>query len=220
MTGSNVYTDRFDRVLTAGSLAELSLCVVLKRAFDLLAAVVGLIVLSPLFLIIALAIKLDSAGPVLFRQLRHGRNERVISVFKFRTMRVMENGDDFKQVQKNDPRVTRVGRVLRRTNMDELPQLLNVLVGEMSIVGPRPHAIAHNRMFSEVIPPFSRRHSVKPGITGWAQANGYRGETDTIDKMVRRVEYDLHYIDHWSLWLDLKIVLMTFCCRKAYLNVY
>jgi lipopolysaccharide/colanic/teichoic acid biosynthesis glycosyltransferase len=176
--------------------------------------------LSPLFLIIALAIKLDSNGPVLFRQLRHGRNEQTISVFKFRSMSVMENGDEFRQVKKNDPRVTRVGRVLRRTNLDELPQLLNVLVGEMSIVGPRPQAIAHNRMYSEVIPRFCRRHSVKPGITGWAQANGYRGETDTIDKMVRRVEYDLHYIDHWSLWLDLKIVLMTLLSEKAYLNVY
>jgi exopolysaccharide biosynthesis polyprenyl glycosylphosphotransferase len=220
MASANGYSDRLYQVVTSHSLAEFCLCAALKRTFDLLAAIAGLVVLSPLFLIIALAIKLDSNGPVLFRQLRHGRNEQTISVFKFRSMSVMENGDEFRQVKKNDPRVTRVGRVLRRTNLDELPQLLNVLVGEMSIVGPRPQAIAHNRMYSEVIPRFCRRHSVKPGITGWAQANGYRGETDTIDKMVRRVEYDLHYIDHWSLWLDLKIVLMTLLSEKAYLNVY
>ena len=132
----------------------------------------------------------------------------------------METGSEFRQAGKNDPRVTRVGRILRRTNIDELPQLLNVMAGDMAIVGPRPHAIDHNKMFREVIPPFSRRHSVKPGITGWAQANGHRGETDTIDKMQRRVEYDLHYIDHWSLWFDLKIVLITLLSKRAYSNAY
>jgi exopolysaccharide biosynthesis polyprenyl glycosylphosphotransferase len=220
MANSNANMGRLDRVVRSGRLADLSLCAALKRAFDLGAALVGLVLLSPLFLIVALAIKLDSNGPVLFRQLRHGRNEQAISVFKFRSMSVMEKGGEFKQAQRNDPRVTRVGRILRRTNIDELPQLLNVLVGDMSIVGPRPHAIAHNNMFREAIAPFSRRHSVKPGITGWAQANGHRGETDTIDKMARRVEFDLHYIDHWSLWLDLKIVFMTLVSRQAYFNAY
>jgi exopolysaccharide biosynthesis polyprenyl glycosylphosphotransferase len=220
MANSNANMGRLDRVVLSGRLADLSLCAALKRAFDLGAALAGLVLLSPLFLIVALAIKLDSNGPVLFRQLRHGRNEQAISVFKFRSMRVMEKGGEFKQAQRNDPRVTRVGRILRRTNIDELPQLLNVLVGDMSIVGPRPHAIAHNNMFREAIAPFSRRHSVKPGITGWAQANGHRGETDTIAKMARRVEFDLHYIDHWSLWLDLKIVFMTLLSKQAYCNAY
>jgi exopolysaccharide biosynthesis polyprenyl glycosylphosphotransferase len=220
MTSSDGNAARLDYSAFENGLANLALRGAVKRIFDLGAAIAGLILLSPLFLIVALAIRLDSRGPVFFRQQRHGRDGRTILVLKFRSMSVMEQGGEFRQARRNDPRVTRVGRVLRRTNIDELPQLLNVLAGDMSIVGPRPHAIAHNRMFAKVIPPFSRRQSVKPGITGWAQVNGYRGETDTIDKMERRVECDLYYIDHWSLWLDLKIVLMTLLSKQAYLNAY
>jgi len=191
-----------------------------KRACDILAATCGLLLLLPLFLMVSMAIKLDSPGPVFFRQRRHGYNNKTIRVFKFRSMTTLEDGCDFKQVVRHDPRVTRVGRILRRANIDELPQLFNVLLGDMSIVGPRPHATAHNRMFEEKILPFSRRHNVKPGITGWAQVNGCRGETDTLDKMQRRLEHDLYYIDNWSFLFDLKIIFMTLFCKNAYLNAY
>ncbi|WP_407180070.1 undecaprenyl-phosphate glucose phosphotransferase [Bradyrhizobium sp. STM 3562] len=191
-----------------------------KRAFDLAAAIVGLILVSPLFVIVPLAIKLESRGPVLFRQTRHGYNNEPIRVLKFRSMTVMEDGDNFKPVTRHDPRVTRLGRLLRRTNIDELPQLLNVLVGDMSIVGPRPHATAQNEAFSKLISSFSRRHNVKPGITGWAQVHGYRGDTDTLEKMQRRVEHDLYYIDNWSLLLDLRILLLTLFSREVYMNAY
>ena len=191
-----------------------------KRACDILAATCGLLLLLPLFLMVSMAIKLDSPGPVFFRQRRHGYNNKTIRVFKFRSMTTLEEGCDFKQVVRHDPRVTRVGRILRRTNIDELPQFLNVLSGEMSIVGPRPHATAHNKMFEEKIVPFSRRHNVKPGITGWAQVNGCRGETDTLEKMQRRLEHDLYYIDNWSFLLDLKIIFMTLFSKNAYLNAY
>lgn len=190
----------------------------IKRAFDVAAAIAGLIVFSPLFVIVALAIKLDSRGPVLFRQTRHGYNNEAIRVLKFRSMNVMEDGTDFRQVTRHDPRVTRLGRFMRRTNIDELPQLFNVLIGDMSLVGPRPHATAQNEAFAELISSFSRRHNVKPGITGWAQVNGYRGETDTLEKMQRRVQHDLYYVDNWSLLLDLKIIVMTLFSRKVYQN--
>lgn len=193
---------------------------VIKRAFDVAAAIVGLIVVSPLFVIVPLAIKLDSRGPVLFRQTRHGFNNEPIRVLKFRSMTVMEDGDNFRPVVRHDPRVTRLGRFMRRTNIDELPQLFNVLVGDMSIVGPRPHPTAQNEAFAELISSFYRRHNVKPGITGWAQVNGYRGDTDTLEKMQRRLEHDLHYIDSWSLLLDLKIIVMTLFSRKVYGNAY
>jgi Undecaprenyl-phosphate glucose phosphotransferase len=191
---------------------------VAKRAFDICIAGAALFVLSPLLPLISLAIKLGSRGPVLFRQTRHGYNNEVIRVFKFRSMTTIEDGSHCKQAVKNDPRVTRVGRILRRLNVDELPQLVNVLLGEMSIVGPRPHPIALNEAFAERISPFSRRHKVKPGITGWAQVNGYRGETDTIEKMQRRIECDLYYIDNWSFLLDIKIILMTLFSKRAYTN--
>lgn len=191
-----------------------------KRAFDVFVAVGSLIVLSPLFFVISIAIKLDSPGPVFFRNTRHGFNNEKITVLKFRSMTTLENGDQFIQATRNDPRVTRIGRIIRRTNIDELPQLLNVLRGEMSLVGPRPHATAHNALYDKVITPFSRRHNVKPGITGWAQVNGFRGATDQLEKMQRRVEYDLYYIDNWSFLFDLKIILMTLFSRKAYLNAY
>jgi Undecaprenyl-phosphate glucose phosphotransferase len=192
----------------------------IKRAFDIAAAIAGLIMVSPLFVIVAIAIKLDSPGPVFFRQTRHGYNNEPIRVLKFRSMSVMEEGDNFRPVTRHDPRVTRLGRFLRHTNIDELPQLFNVLVGDMSIVGPRPHATAQNEVFAELISSFSRRHNVKPGITGWAQVNGYRGDTDTLEKMQRRLEHDLHYIDNWSLILDLKIIVMTLFSRKVYWNAY
>jgi Undecaprenyl-phosphate glucose phosphotransferase len=189
-----------------------------KRAFDIVAAVVGVILLSPVLVIVSLAIKFDSPGPVLFRQTRHGYNNEPIRVLKFRTMTVMEDGDNFKPVTRHDPRVTRLGRILRCTNIDELPQLLNVLAGDMSLVGPRPHATAQNETFAELISSFSRRHNVKPGITGWAQVNGYRGDTDTLEKMQRRLEHDLYYIDNWSLLFDLRIILLTVFSKEAYLN--
>jgi Undecaprenyl-phosphate glucose phosphotransferase len=193
----------------------------LKRGFDICAAISGLVLLAPLFVMTAIAVKLDSRGPVFFRQQRYGYNKQAITIFKFRSMHVMEdNGEFIKQAQKNDPRITRLGRVLRSTNIDELPQLINVLTGEMSIVGPRPHATAHDKLFEELIPPYSRRHRVKPGLSGWAQVNGYRGETDTVEKMQRRIEYDLHYIENWSLWFDVKIVWLTLFSKKTYLNAY
>lgn len=197
-----------------------SLELALKRAFDIVVAIMALILLAPLFLIVAVAIKLDSHGPIFFWQKRHGYNNTTIDVVKFRTMTVLEDGDSFVQVRRKDSRITHVGRILRRTNIDELPQLLNVLIGNMSIVGPRPHATAHNQMFEGRILPFSRRHNIKPGITGWAQVNGHRGETDTLEKMQRRVEHDLYYIDNWSFLLDLKIILLTLFSKKSYLNAY
>jgi Undecaprenyl-phosphate glucose phosphotransferase len=192
----------------------------IKRAFDIAAAIAGLIVISPLFVILPLAIKLDSPGPVLFRQTRHGYNNETIRVLKFRSMTVTEEGDNFKQVTRHDPRVTRLGRFMRHTNIDELPQLFNVLIGDMSLVGPRPHATSQNETFAQLISSFSRRHNVKPGITGWAQVHGYRGETDTLEKMQRRVEHDLYYIDNWSFLLDLKIIVMTLFSKKVYWNAF
>jgi Undecaprenyl-phosphate glucose phosphotransferase len=192
----------------------------LKRTFDVLISCVGLVFLTPILLAIAATVKLDSPGPVLFRQIRHGYNNEAIRVFKFRTMTSAESGCAFTQAQKNDRRVTRVGRILRRTNIDELPQLLNVLAGDMSIVGPRPHPVAMNEYFRKQIAPFSRRHNVKPGITGWAQVNGHRGETDTLEKMQRRIECDLYYIDNWSFFFDIKIILLTLFSKSAYVNAF
>ena len=171
-------------------------------------------------MVISIAIKLDSPGPIFFRNTRHGFNNDEIRVLKFRSMTLMEDDSRFSQAAENDPRVTRVGHIIRRTNIDELPQLINVLRGEMSLVGPRPHMTAHNALFNNVIAPFSRRHNVKPGITGWAQVNGYRGPTDALEKMQRRIEYDLYYIDNWSFLFDLKIIVMTLFSKKAYLNAF
>jgi Undecaprenyl-phosphate glucose phosphotransferase len=191
-----------------------------KRVFDVVVAATSLVILSPLLALVAIAIKLDSPGPVLFRQTRHGYNNETIGVFKFRSMTKLEDGDSFVQAVRNDPRITRFGAILRSTNIDELPQLINVLRGDMSIVGPRPHATAHNKMFEGKISVFSRRHVVKPGITGWAQVNGHRGATDTLEKMQRRVEYDLYYIDNWSFWFDLRIMIMTLFSKTSYTNAY
>jgi Undecaprenyl-phosphate glucose phosphotransferase len=180
-----------------------------KRAIDIVLSLLALIVLSPILLAAAIAIRLDSPGPALFRQTRHGFNGRPFRIYKFRTMTVMENGDVVQQAQKSDKRVTRVGRWLRRYSIDELPQLLNVFLGDMSLVGPRPHASAHDRHFTSVIEKYAFRHHMKSGITGWAQVHGARGETDTIDKMQRRVELDIWYINNWSIWLDFSVMLRT-----------
>jgi len=192
----------------------------IKRMFDVVVAATGLIVLAPLLAVVAIAIKLESRGGVFFWQRRHGYNNTTIHVVKFRSMITMEDDGCFIQAKRDDARVTRVGRLLRRTNIDELPQLFNVLIGDMSIVGPRPHATAHNELFMGRILPFSRRHNIKPGITGWAQVNGHRGETDTLEKMQRRVEHDLYYIDNWSFLLDIQIILLTLFSKRAFINAY
>ncbi len=184
----------------------------IQKGFEdrLLAAFI-LTLISPLLFIIAALIKLDSKGPVLFRQKRYGFNNEVIEVFKFRSMYTdrCSAERDVPQATKKDPRVTRVGRVIRRTSLDELPQFVNVLMGTMSIVGPRPHAVAHNEQYADVIDEYLARHRVKPGITGWAQINGLRGETETLEKMQQRVRYDLYYIENWSLLFDLRIIFRT-----------
>lgn len=181
---------------------------VLKSALDRLSALLGLLALAPLLLVVALLIKMSSPGPVLFKQDRHGWNGRVFQVYKFRSMR-MHDDDEVKQATRNDDRITPIGRFIRRTSIDELPQLINVLRGEMSLVGPRPHAVQHNTYYSDKILAYMARHRIKPGITGLAQVNGCRGETETIEKMAKRVELDLDYINNWSLWLDIKILLKT-----------
>ena len=180
----------------------------LKAAEDYTVAVVLLILLSPLMALIACAVRATSAGPIIFRQLRYGFDGQPIEVWKFRTM-YQHRDPVVKQACRNDSRVTPVGRWLRRTSLDELPQLINVVQGRMSLVGPRPHAVAHNELFKPKVRAYMWRHKVKPGITGWAQVNGYRGETDTLEKMTQRVRHDLWYINHWSLWLDLKIMFLT-----------
>jgi undecaprenyl-phosphate galactose phosphotransferase/putative colanic acid biosynthesis UDP-glucose lipid carrier transferase len=181
-----------------------------KRAFDVVGALIALTLLSPLMLLTAAAIKLDSRGPVLFKQKRNGFNGRTFTIFKFRSMHVLEDGAVIQQATRNDPRCTRLGQWLRQTSIDELPQLLNVLLGDMSLVGPRPHAVAHNSEYQKVVSNYAFRHHMKPGITGWAQINGYRGETKTIDLMEQRIEHDIWYVNHWSPWLDLRILLRTF----------
>jgi Undecaprenyl-phosphate glucose phosphotransferase len=193
---------------------------ILKRTFDLVVASLLLVALLPVFAAVGFAIKLSSKGPVLFRQRRHGFNQSQFRIFKFRTMTTLDDGEVIRQATRNDDRITSVGRFLRRRNFDELPQLLNVLAGHMSLVGPRPHAVAHNNEYEEKIRLYARRHNVKPGITGWSQVNGYRGETDTVDKMRRRVEHDLHYIDNWSLLFDAKIMLLTIFSPESYRNAY
>lgn len=181
----------------------------LKRAEDIVLASLILLLISPVLCCIALSVKLTSPGPVIFRQTRYGMDGKPIKVWKFRSMKVMENDAVVTQATQNDPRVTPVGNFLRRTSLDELPQFINVLTGGMSIVGPRPHAVAHNEQYRQLIEGYMLRHKVKPGITGWAQINGWRGETDTLEKMEKRVEFDLEYIREWSLWFDIKIVFLT-----------
>jgi putative colanic acid biosynthesis UDP-glucose lipid carrier transferase len=181
----------------------------IKRAEDIVLSSLILLLIAIPMLMIAIAVKLTSRGPVFFKQRRAGLNGQTFKVFKFRSMTCCEDGTKVTQATKNDVRVTRLGAILRRTSLDELPQFLNVLMGDMSIVGPRPHALAHDEHYRPKIPTYSLRHSVKPGITGWAQVNGWRGETDTDEKMVKRVEHDIHYINTWSLALDLWIIIRT-----------
>jgi putative colanic acid biosynthesis UDP-glucose lipid carrier transferase len=181
-----------------------------KRVIDLLGASAGLVLLMPLLLATAILIKLDSPGPILFRQKRCGFNGRIFNIYKFRTMSVLEDGPSICQAAKNDCRITRVGKWLRRTSIDELPQLLNVLTGTMSLVGPRPHAVAHDTQFDKVVRNYAFRHNVKPGLTGWAQVHGQRGPTPAVADIQRRVQFDLWYIDNWSLRLDFMIIIRTF----------
>lgn len=190
-----------------------------KRLMDVVIAAAALVALAPLFAIVAILIKLDGRGPVFFRQRRYGYNQRTFWIVKFRSMRVTEDGPEIRQATRDDNRVTRLGRFLRRWNIDELPQLINVLKGDMSLVGPRPHALSHNLEYENKIRLYARRHNVKPGITGWAQVHGFRGETDD-NRMRNRVEYDLYYIEHWSLWLDIQILARTVISPKSYRNAY
>jgi exopolysaccharide biosynthesis polyprenyl glycosylphosphotransferase len=198
---------------------------VAKACFDRIVGSILLVLLSPIMLAVALAIKLDSPGPALFRQKRYGFNNELIEVFKFRSMYVDQtDADAAKLTTRDDPRVTRVGRFIRKTSLDELPQLINVAVkGNLSLVGPRPHAVqakADNRLYEQVVDGYFARHRVKPGITGWAQVNGWRGETDTQEKLERRVEHDLFYIENWSVIFDLYILMLTpfrlFSTENAY----
>jgi exopolysaccharide biosynthesis polyprenyl glycosylphosphotransferase len=216
------------RLSTLGPLASLQLTrrpltrreIIQKRLFDLVFAAAALLVSTPLLILVALLIKLDSPGPIFFVQRRFGFNQQPFRIIKFRSMRTLDDGAVIQQARPDDPRLTRIGRWLRRWNIDEIPQLFNVLTGDMSLVGPRPHALSHDREYEHRISLYARRHNMKPGITGWAQIHGLRGETDTDEKMRKRVEYDLFYIDNWSLWLDLKIIARTVLSRTSYQNAY
>ena len=191
-----------------------------KRIFDIVFSAVVLVMISPILVVIAIAVRLDSPGPILFKQRRYGFRGEEIVVWKFRSMTVCEDSEDIVQAQKNDKRVTKLGAFLRRTSLDELPQFFNVLQGVMSVVGPRPHAVAHNVFYRGQVKGYMLRHKVKPGITGLAQIEGFRGETQTLDKMEGRIKFDLNYIRNWSLWFDIKIILLTvvkgFTGPKAY----
>ena len=192
----------------------------LKRALDVICSAIGIVVLSPLFVVVGLAIKLDSSGPIIFRQTRKGFNGKTFKILKFRTMNVVEDGSKITQATRHDRRVTGVGRWLRRTSVDELPQLFNVLVGEMSIVGPRPHAAAHDTYYGNLISDYAFRHHVKPGITGWAQVNGHRGETPDLNSMERRVDHDIWYVGNFSISLDMLIIARTAVALARTRNVY
>ena len=191
-----------------------------KRASDIVLASLILVLIAPVLLAVAIGVKRSSPGPIVFKQRRNGVDGKEILVYKFRSMRVMENGGKVTQATKGDPRVTPFGAFIRRTSLDELPQFINVLQGRMSIVGPRPHAVAHNEQYRELVQSYMLRHKVKPGITGWAQINGYRGETDTLDKMIGRVQYDIDYLRNWSLTMDMRIIAktikLTFWDKNAY----
>ncbi|MBT0571538.1 undecaprenyl-phosphate glucose phosphotransferase [Curvibacter sp. CHRR-16] len=182
---------------------------VIKRISDIVLSLIILFLISPILLVVAVAVKWTSPGPILFKQRRYGLDGKEILVYKFRSMKVVEDGAKIQQATKNDSRITPLGRILRKTSIDELPQFINVLQGRMSIVGPRPHAVAHNELYRKLIKGYMVRHKVKPGITGWAQVNGYRGETETLDKMQGRIDFDLDYLRNWSLRLDLYIIFRT-----------
>lgn len=192
----------------------------LKRLFDIVVSLCVILVMLPIFLLVALAIKLTSKGPITFKQERNGLYGKTFWVYKFRSMKVHTEKAGITQAQKGDGRITKVGAFLRKTSLDELPQFFNVLLGDMSIVGPRPHALAHNEHYRDIVQSYMWRNKVKPGITGWAQINGFRGETDTIDKMQKRIQYDLWYMENWSLWWDAKIFLKTFLSGFSDKNAY
>jgi putative colanic acid biosysnthesis UDP-glucose lipid carrier transferase len=193
---------------------------VLKRISDYVLGAAAVVVLAPLMAAIAIGVKLSSPGPILFKQRRYGVDGRQIYIYKFRSMSVTEDGDQVKQATKNDTRVTPFGAFLRKTSLDELPQFINVLQGRMSVIGPRPHAVAHNELYRKLIRGYMIRHKVRPGITGLAQVNGYRGETETVEKMKMRIEYDLAYLRNWSLLLDLQILLKTLVVVLKKQNAY
>jgi putative colanic acid biosynthesis UDP-glucose lipid carrier transferase len=180
-----------------------------KRISDIVLSSIILVLISPVIAAVALGVKLSSPGPIIFKQRRNGLDGSEILVYKFRSMRVMENGAKVTQATRGDPRITPFGAFIRKTSLDELPQFINVLQGRMSIVGPRPHAVAHNEQYRAIIDAYQLRHKVKPGITGWAQVNGCRGETDVIEKMEARVAYDIEYLRNWSLLMDLRIIART-----------
>ena len=192
----------------------------IKQMEDFFLSAFFLVIAALPMLVIGMAVKLTSPGPVIFKQRRYGLNGEVVEIWKFRTMSVCEDGVEIPQAKRGDSRITPLGKFLRRTSLDEFPQLINVLQGRMSLVGPRPHAVAHNEQYRKLIHGYMLRHKVKPGITGWAQVNGWRGETDTLDKMEKRIEYDLEYIRNWSFWLDIKIIWLTifrgFSGKNAY----
>lgn len=187
----------------------------LKRLEDIALGMCAILAAAPVMIVVAIAVSMSSPGPILFRQRRYGLSGKEIYIFKFRTMTVCEDGAHVQQAQQNDSRITPLGAFLRRTSLDELPQLFNVVGGSMSLVGPRPHAVAHNEIYRRRIQGYMLRHKVKPGITGWAQVNGWRGETDTIEKMEKRVEHDLQYIQQWSIWMDFAILFLTVFGRKT-----
>jgi putative colanic acid biosynthesis UDP-glucose lipid carrier transferase len=216
------------RVDSIGGLPVVAVCEtpfygmngIVKTASDFVLGALILAAIAPILAVIAVGVKLSSPGPVLFKQRRYGLDGRKIIVYKFRTMTVAEDGDVVRQATRNDSRITRFGAFLRRTSLDELPQFINVVQGRMSIVGPRPHAVAHNEMYRKLIRGYMIRHKVKPGITGLAQVNGLRGETETVEKMQKRVEYDLAYLRNWSLLLDLQIILKTLAVVMKGSNAY
>jgi Undecaprenyl-phosphate glucose phosphotransferase len=228
--GPEAILDRFSEAAVAqlGPISSLNLTrrplsllqSIEKRIFDTSIAAIALFLLAPLFAIVALLIRLDSPGPIFFLQRRYGFNQEPFRIVKFRTMTTMEDHANLVSATRFDPRVTRFGAFLRRSSIDELPQLLNILFGDMSLVGPRPHALAHDQRYDSRIDLYARRHNVKPGITGWAQVCGLRGEIATEEKMRRRVEHDLYYVDNWSLWLDIKIIALTMFSPKVHSGVY
>lgn len=191
------------------SRANYTVCKILKRIEDIIVSIIILVLISPILLLIAISIKATSKGLIIFKQKRGGINNKEIVVYKFRSMSTQDNGSIVKQATKNDARITPIGKFLRKTSLDELPQFINVIQGRMSVVGPRPHAVTHNIKYAKLVPEYNQRALVKPGITGLAQINGWRGETDTLEKMQKRVDTDLYYINNWNLWLDIKIIFMT-----------
>jgi putative colanic acid biosynthesis UDP-glucose lipid carrier transferase len=204
----------------ARSRANYISCKILKRIEDMVLSTIILVLISPILLIIAVVIKTTSDGPIIFKQRRNGFNNKEIVIYKFRSMTTQDNGLVIAQATKNDIRVTPIGNFLRKYSLDELPQFINVIQGGMSIVGPRPHAVAHNKEYAKLIPAYNQRASIKPGITGLAQINGFRGETDTLEKMQKRIDMDLHYINNWTLWLDIKIIVITAYKTFFTLNAY